>query len=237
MGFYAVNSHRIVDCPSCRLQPPEFTSAMEAFRAWRAGTMSPFTTRPPTRGCCGGCTCARPSPPGRSWPAWWQTAAASPFGTELVPGLRAAVPGLTSVVLNVNRDKTNVALGKECRTLGGVDAIQDRLCGLTFRLSPLSFYQVNHDQAERLYEKAAEYAALTGDECCWTCTAAPAPSASPWPIGPKSSWGWRSSPRPWRTQRRTPPATTSTTPGSSAGTRPRPPPSWSAAGSGPMWWL
>ena len=35
MGFYAVNSHRIVDCPSCRLQPPEFTSAMEAFRAWR----------------------------------------------------------------------------------------------------------------------------------------------------------------------------------------------------------
>ena len=87
-----------------------------------------------------------------------------PFGAELVEALRAAVPELASVVLNVNRDKTNVALGKECRTLWGADAIQDQLCGLTFRLSPLSFYQVNHDQAERLYEKAAEYAALTGDE-------------------------------------------------------------------------
>ena len=83
---------------------------------------------------------------------------------DRVEALRAAVPGLASVVLNVNRDKTNVALGKECRTLWGSDAIQDQLCGLTFRLSPLSFYQVNHDQAERLYEKAAEYAALTGDE-------------------------------------------------------------------------
>ena len=164
MGFYAVNSHRIVDCPSCRLQPPEFTSAMEAFRAWHRRYGVSVYDETVHKGLLRRLYLRKAFATGEVMACVVANGGSLPFGTELVQALRAAVPGLASVVLNVNRDKTNVALGKECRTLWGADAIQDHLCGLAFRLSPLSFYQVNHDQAERLYEKAAEYAALTGDE-------------------------------------------------------------------------
>ena len=58
----------------------------------------------------------------------------------------------------------NVILGKECKTIFGEDYITDILCDVKIRISPLSFYQVNRNQAEKLYNKAAEYAALTGKE-------------------------------------------------------------------------
>ena len=85
--------------------------------------------------------------------------------TEALLGLlRAAEPGLVGVVLSVNTEKTNVILGKEHRTLWGQDFLEDTLCGLTFRLSVPSFYQVNRDQAELLYERALDFAGLTGEE-------------------------------------------------------------------------
>ena len=84
---------------------------------------------------------------------------------ELLAGeLLREMPNLKSLVLNSNTARTNVVLGPVCRTLWGEDGIIDELCGLRFFLSPLSFYQVNRSQAERLYQKAAEYAALTGAE-------------------------------------------------------------------------
>ena len=63
-----------------------------------------------------------------------------------------------------NKKDTNVVLGDECVTLWGNGYITDELCGLKFDISPLSFYQVNRNQAEKLYNKAAEYASLTGNE-------------------------------------------------------------------------
>ena len=57
-----------------------------------------------------------------------------------------------------------MCLRAKCRTIYGMDTIEDTLCGLRFKLSPLSFYQVNRTQAERLYEVAARYAGLTGQE-------------------------------------------------------------------------
>ena len=74
------------------------------------------------------------------------------------------IKGLASVSINKNTEKTNVILGDKCRVLYGGEYITDVLCGVKVRLSPLSFYQVNRDQAERLYEKAMDYAQLTGEE-------------------------------------------------------------------------
>ena len=68
-------------------------------------------------------------------------------------------PQIVSVVLNINPEKTNVILGKKCVTLFGSDTISDVMCGNKVDISPLSFYQVNTVQAERLYAKALEYAA------------------------------------------------------------------------------
>ena len=87
-----------------------------------------------------------------------------PHEDDLVDTLRKTVPGLRSVVLNTNTRSGNAVLGETMRTLWGDDAIEDILCGLRFRISPRSFYQVNRTQAERLYGKALAAAGLTGTE-------------------------------------------------------------------------
>ena len=72
-----------------------------------------------------------------------------------------AIPGFTTLVLSVNTKKGNAVLGDEFITLYGPGFIEDTLCGLNFRLSPRSFYQVNHHQAQRLYEAAISQAQIT----------------------------------------------------------------------------
>ncbi|MDE6846109.1 MAG: 23S rRNA (uracil(1939)-C(5))-methyltransferase RlmD [Lachnospiraceae bacterium] len=73
-------------------------------------------------------------------------------------------PEITTIVLNVNNKKTSMVLGDKEQVIYGKGYIEDRLCGKTFRISPKSFYQVNAVQTEKLYNKAIEYAALTGRE-------------------------------------------------------------------------
>ncbi|WP_051538086.1 23S rRNA (uracil(1939)-C(5))-methyltransferase RlmD [Butyrivibrio proteoclasticus] len=75
--------------------------------------------------------------------------------------------GMTSISVSVNTEKTNVIMGLEIHTIWGRDTIKDTLCGLEFEISPLSFYQVNPKQCEKLYGKAIEYAGLTGKETVW----------------------------------------------------------------------
>ena len=74
------------------------------------------------------------------------------------------IPGFTTLVLGVNTRKGNAILGDEFITLYGEGFIEDTLCGLNFRLSPRSFYQVNHHQAQRLYRAAIEQAEITKED-------------------------------------------------------------------------
>ncbi len=71
---------------------------------------------------------------------------------------------IETVVLNFNNKNTNVVLGEKYETVYGEGYLEDTLCGLKIRISPASFYQINRNQAERLYNKAAEVASLHGDE-------------------------------------------------------------------------
>ena len=87
-----------------------------------------------------------------------------PHTQELVRRLRQAVPSLVGVVLNQNPRDTNVILGPDYRTLWGRDFLEETLCGMTFRLSVPSFFQINRAQTERLYAKALDFAGLTGTE-------------------------------------------------------------------------
>jgi 23S rRNA (uracil1939-C5)-methyltransferase len=92
---------------------------------------------------------------------------AAPDVDALMPvaeALRARVPGLASVILNVNGKKASVAVGSEERLLAGRDHITERLDGLAFQVSANSFFQTNTRQAERLFEVVAEASALEGDE-------------------------------------------------------------------------
>ncbi len=87
-----------------------------------------------------------------------------PEGRELARRLMEAVPELVGVVQNINPRQTNVIMGKESRVLAGRGSLVDQLGGLRFRISPGSFFQVNPEQTEVLYNKVVEYAGLDGTE-------------------------------------------------------------------------
>jgi len=86
-----------------------------------------------------------------------------PKAEELLKRLQK-IPGFTTLVLSVNTKKGNAVLGDQFITLYGPGYIEDTLCGLTFRLSPRSFYQVNHHQAQRLYQAAIAQAEITKED-------------------------------------------------------------------------
>ena len=86
-----------------------------------------------------------------------------PHAEDLIARLQG-VPGFTTLVLSVNTKKGNTILGEEFITLYGPGYIEDTLCGLDFRLSARSFYQVNHHQAQRLYDAAISQAEITKDD-------------------------------------------------------------------------
>ena len=108
-------------------------------------------------------------------------------GTEYIPGQQAlierlaAVAGMTSISVSINSERTNVIMGREIHTIWGSPTIRDTIHvrdmskkgypytgdELTFSISPLSFYQVNPIQTEKLYSLALEYAGLTGKETVW----------------------------------------------------------------------
>ena len=83
-----------------------------------------------------------------------------PYLNELASVLKENIPGFKTLVVNVNREKTNVILGNENRVIYGDGKINDNIGDLVFEISPLSFFQVNPVQTEVLYNKALEYAAL-----------------------------------------------------------------------------
>ena len=93
--------------------------------------------------------------------------------TEFIPGQQelvsalSKIPGMTSISVSINTQKTTVIMGLKIHNIWGEPVIRDTLRGLEFEISPLSFYQVNPAQTEKLYGQALEYAGLTGKETVW----------------------------------------------------------------------
>ena len=163
VGFFGARSHQVEPIDHCLLQQPTANAAARALADWireyhipcyredsHTGLVRHLFTRTNGKGECLVCVIAN----GHSLP----------HERELVDSLRAALPGCVGVVLGVNRRRGNAVLGDAFRPLWGSDTLTDTLCGMAFTLSVPSFYQVNRAQAERLYEKAAEYADLHGTE-------------------------------------------------------------------------
>ncbi|MCT4544878.1 MAG: 23S rRNA (uracil(1939)-C(5))-methyltransferase RlmD [Vallitalea sp.] len=89
-----------------------------------------------------------------------------PNQEDLVSKL-TTIPNMKSIYTNVNKEKTNVILGKKVETIWGAPYITDYIGDVKYNISPLSFYQVNPVQTEKLYNKALEYANLNGQETVW----------------------------------------------------------------------
>lgn len=163
-GFYAQRSHRVVPIVDCPLQPVIFSSILETVLEYinekklsvynestntgilrhiyiRKGTYSDEIMV---------CIVARKN--------------ISRQLSALCRKLTEKFADIKSIVLNINPDKTNVILGNECIVLCGKSEITDIMCGNKIKISPLSFYQINTVQAERLYRKALEYANPTKND-------------------------------------------------------------------------
>ncbi len=164
LGYYAPRSHRIVDCSDCLLQPEVFGKAVDLFRAWAALYRPEPYDEATHKGKLRHLYLRLAEKTGELMFCLVVNGNGLRGEEELARLLCAQLPALKSVIVNSNRERTNVILGPKCRTVWGNDFITDELCGLRFRISPLSFYQVNRAQAERLYGIARRYAALeSGD--------------------------------------------------------------------------
>ena len=163
VGFYRARSHQVVHVEHCLIQKPEADALAQAVRDYIAR----FQVEPYNEATGRGLLrhlYVRTSCRGESLACLLVNGSRLPHEQELVAMLRAAAPKTCGVVLGENTRRGNAILGDRYRTLWGRDYLTDTLCGLELRLSVPSFYQVNHDQAQRLYEKALEYAGLTGRE-------------------------------------------------------------------------
>lgn len=163
LGFYRARSHDVVPATDCLLQTPQANAAARAVEAYLQRFGVPAYNEIRHKGLLRHLY-VRTNHTGQTLACLVVNGDGLPHEAELVEALRSAVPELTGVVLSSNTARTNVVLGPGYRTLWGRDDLEDVLCGLTFRLSVPSFYQVNREQAERLYEKAVEFAGLTGQE-------------------------------------------------------------------------
>ena len=163
-GFYAYKSHRIICCDDCKLQPIEFKAGLDAFRLWAEKADITSYDENTGKGLLRHIYFRKGFATGDIMACAVINSGKLPQSELLVSLLREKVVGLKSVVININREKSNVILGKESKTLWGDDYISDELLGKKFVISPNSFYQVNHAQCEKLYSKARDYANLGGDE-------------------------------------------------------------------------
>lgn len=164
MGFYGFHSHRVVDTDTCLLQPKIFDKVMAVVKDYLQTTNETIYDEITHKGLVRHLYVRYGEKTGEVMVCLVINGDKLKDETLLVNSLKENIPNLKSVVINSNKEKTNVITGTKNRAIYGDTYIIDNLCGLNFRISPNSFYQVNHSQAEKLYNKAKEYANLTGEE-------------------------------------------------------------------------
>jgi len=160
LGFYRRRSHAVVPIEDCPVAMGGVQGALSAVRAWMTqNSVQPYDEE--TRRGLLRHVIVRTSRSGAALVLLVATSETLPDVNGLVGRLKAGVPGFSGLHVSENRSPTNVILGKTSRRLYGEDAITETLLGLTFEITPLSFFQVNPAQTERLYAQALAFAALT----------------------------------------------------------------------------
>ncbi|MBO4339527.1 MAG: 23S rRNA (uracil(1939)-C(5))-methyltransferase RlmD [Clostridia bacterium] len=163
IGFFAPRSHRIVDCPDCLLQPEDFSEIVNIFREWIKDNGISLYDEEAHKGVLRHIYLRKATATGEIMACAVINADCLPAVSDLAERLKKN-ESIKTFALNINKEKTNVILGDKCVNVFGDGYITDILCKNRIRISPLSFYQVNKNQAQKLYEKALEYAAVNGDE-------------------------------------------------------------------------
>ena len=170
MGFYAGHTHSIIACPDddCMLGHSDNTFILNAVKEW----MKEYRVRAYNENIHKGTVRHVLIRTGyHTDEVMVCLVTKKMLRKEAADGLVKAIQKLklnvASLVVNINKEDTNVILGKECITLYGRPYIEDYIGDIKFQISPLSFYQVNPKQTEVLYNKALEFAGLKGNESVW----------------------------------------------------------------------
>ncbi len=163
-GFFSGKTHRVIPVRHCRIQPDCADAIRGAVLAWMEQYHIRAYDEQTHTGYIRHIYIRFGAESGQILVCIVANCAQLPKKKQLVAALLAAEPGITTIVFSPNTKKGNTVLGTEFHPLYGDGTITDMLCGLQFRLSAPAFYQVNHAQAERLYEKAVQLAGLTGNE-------------------------------------------------------------------------
>lgn len=169
-GFFAAKSHKLIPAMSCSLQPDVFGEVVacicQFFNEKRIpaydeitgnGVLRHIYLRCAVDGSLYVCLVINT----RELPGGQRTT------EDLTYTLLGKFPRIRGILLNINRQNTNVVLGDKYITLWGQPYLEDTLCGKVFQISGGSFYQVNHHAAELLYQTAMDMANLTGHEVLW----------------------------------------------------------------------
>ena len=162
-GFFRAGTHDVVENKRCRILPEETDAVKDAVMDYVNQHRVSVYDETAHRGLLRHIYVRRGVVSGQVLVCLVCNGDKLPKVEELLKCLKT-IPGFTTLVLSVNTKKGNAVLGDRFITLYGPGYIEDTLCGLNFRLSPRSFYQVNHHQAQRLYQAAIEQARITKDD-------------------------------------------------------------------------
>ena len=159
-GFFRAGTHSVVENQRCLILPEEADAVKDLVMDYANRNHISVYDETEHKGLLRHIYIRRGSVSGQILVCLVVNGNALPKTAQLIDNLKQ-IPGFTSLVLNVNTKKGNTILGPENINLYGPGYIEDTLCGLQFRLSPHSFYQINHHQAQRLYEAAIAQAGIT----------------------------------------------------------------------------
>ena len=162
-GFFRAGTHQVVENHRCLILPEETDLVKDAVMDYVNQFRVTIYDEAAHRGLLRHIYVRRGAVSGQILVCLVINGRSLPHIPELIARLKK-IPGFTTLVLSVNTKKGNAVLGDEFITLFGPGYIEDTLCGLNFRLSPRSFYQVNHGQAERLYRAAIDQARIMKDD-------------------------------------------------------------------------
>ncbi len=168
VGFYAERSHRVIPMTDCAIQDKSMKPILEVVLAWMEKENITGYDEVKHHGLVRHIYIRRGYHTGEIMVCLVINGKGLPerASRTLIETL-TTIPGMTSISLNINREKTNVILGKQMIWLWGKEYIEDSIGDIRYLISPQSFYQVNPVQTEKLYRTALEFADLSGDEVVW----------------------------------------------------------------------
>ena len=164
IGFYAARSHDIINMETCHIQDTASDIVVKLTRQWMKDYNVQSYNEENHQGIIRHIMIRKGFKTGEVMVVVVTNGKKLPHKEEFIATMTKKIQGLVSVVQNINSEKTNVILGASCVTLWGKDTITDYIGEFKFEVSPLSFFQVNSIQTEVLYNKALEYANLSGGE-------------------------------------------------------------------------